>query len=177
MANEYPANTEPVQPNTAPAHTNVSADQFNDLTAKVDKLTGYLQGLTQGNQGQAQKQPEPPAQPQQQQPKTPPTVAGMTEEQVKALVEQNNQFKQQARTATLNSLAAEKGVKLDDNLTKLILANSQSDDDLKATIDSLAKVETVQKPNPTTGGFKPDGSGEADSFQNILNQHFGKQNK
>lgn len=162
-------------PNT---HTNVSAQDFDNLNSKVDKLTGLLQGLAQAKPAQAQ-----PAVNQQQQsapkqePAQPTTVAGLTEEQVKDLVAENNKFKQKARTSTLQGLAKEKGVELNDQVTNLILSNSKTDDDLKANIDALAKVKPVQKSNPTAGGFKPNGSGEADSFQAILNKTFGKQNK
>jgi hypothetical protein len=165
-------------PNT---HTNVSAQDFNNLNSKVDKLTGLLQGLAQAKPAQAQlvanqqQQSAPKQEPAQ--PATPATVAGLTEEQVKDLVAENNKFKQKARTSTLQGLAKEKGVELNDQVTNLILSNSKTDDDLKANIDALAKVKPVQKSNPTAGGFKPNGSGEAEGFQAILNEHFGKQNK
>ncbi|GAX04079.1 hypothetical protein IWT140_01716 [Secundilactobacillus pentosiphilus] len=177
---QQPANTQPAQP--APQvehHANVSAEDFNKLNSKVDQLIDKLTNNTQPAQPAAQQQPAQNQQSQQQQPQQPTTVNGLTAADVKNLVSENQKFKQQARLTKLQSYATEKGVKLDDKITNAFLQTSKTDDDLKAYVDSLAKVEVVQKPNPTNGGFKPtNSSGEAKTdFQEILNKHFGKDKK
>jgi hypothetical protein len=169
-------------PQTQPAPTprNVSAEQFDGLSKQVEALTALMTSLA-GNQQPtpAPQQPVEPKPTQPTEPAKPETLGGLTAEQIKALVDQNAEFKTQQRTNTLNSLAKEAGVTLDDNLTKMVLANNETDDGLKAAVESLAKLEGVQKSgNPTNSGFKPSGGanqGSTDlSFTSILNSQFGK---
>lgn len=178
--------TEPTpapQPNQQPTPQprNVSAEQFNGLSEQVTALTNLMTKFVGTQQPAPEPTPQPATKtPEPTKPTDPETLGGLTAEQIKALVDQNAEFKAQQRTSTLNGFAKEAGVTLDDNLTKMILANNESDDDLKATVESLAKLEGVQKGgNPTSGGFKPNGGanqGSTDlSFNSILNSQFGKQ--
>ncbi|WP_203642952.1 hypothetical protein [Levilactobacillus andaensis] len=170
--------------NQDPAPKNVSAEQFNALSQKVDSLAGLpeqLKGLTDTIKGlTATSQPTPPAPKQDPEPPTPkePTeLGGFTLDQIQAMAAENKANAEKSRQTALESAAKENGITLDDSLSAMILNSSKTPEDIATNIKSLAGLKTSEQPNPDPG-FNPDSNHTSKgAFNEALTASFGENNK
>lgn len=165
------------------APKNVSAEQFNALSQKVDSLAGLpeqLKSLNETIKGLSansrpapapKKDPEPPAS------KEPTELGGFTLEQIQAMAAENKANAEKSRQTALESAAKESGITLDDSLSAMILNSSKTPEDIATNVKSLAGLKTSEQPNPDPG-FNPDSEHTAQGvFEEALNASFGKTNK
>lgn len=174
------------EPNNDPNSTprNVSVEQFNELSQKVDSLAGLpdqLKGLNDTIKGlSANNQPTPPAPKQDPEPPTPkePTeLGGFTLDQIQAMAAENKANAEKSRQTALESAAKENGITLDDSLSAMILNSSKTPEDIATNVKSLAGLKTPEQPNPDPG-FNPDSDHTSKgAFNEALTASFGKNNK
>lgn len=170
------------EPNTDPnAPRNVSVDQFNALSQKVDGLAGLpaqLKGLTDTINGfvtNSQATPPAPKQtPEPPTPKEPTELGGFTLEQIQAMAAERKERTEQDRQTALTTAAKENGIELDDSLSAMILGSSKTTDDITANVKSLAGLKTTSQPNTDPGFNADDSKTAAGMFEGVMDDTFGK---
>lgn len=142
-------------PNDQPR--NVSAEQFNALSGKMDSfMNSFSDKFDTFLKSQTPPTPNPDPAPEPPTPKEPTELGGFNLEQIKALAAEHEARVKSDRENAVTSAAKEAGIELNDGLTKMILGSSKTNEDIKANVESLAGIKTPAQPKHDPG-FNPKG--------------------